>query len=267
MVPDEKASAAKSPIRIGLIGDHDPTVTAHRAIPRALTLAAGEIGQDLAAEWVHTSTIPNPPDRVLTHFDGVWCVPASPYASTDGALRAIRYARERGIPFLGTCGGFQHAVLELARTVLGRAGAAHAEIQPGADDVVVTPLRCALVEQTGTVRLVEGSRAASLCAGGELREEYHCSYGLNPDYEAALERVGLRITGRDPSGEARVVELVGHPFYLATLFQPERAALRGERHPLVRGFVAAAAAPSPRTREDEWRTSATPSGNSSSPVR
>lgn len=259
--------AAKSRIRIGLIGDHDATVTAHQAIPPALALAATDAGVDLDAEWVHTSTIPESPDGLLTPFDGIWCVPASPYASTDGALRAIRYARERGIPFLGTCGGFQHAVLELARTVLARPGAAHAEIQPEAADLVITPLRCALVEKTGAVRLVDGSKAASLCAAGELHEEYHCSYGLNPEYEAALESVGLRITGRDPSGEARVVELDGHPFFLATLFQPERAALRGERHPFVLGFVAAAAAPSPRTREDEWRTSATPSGSSSTPAR
>jgi CTP synthase (UTP-ammonia lyase) len=259
--------AVRSRIRIGLIGDHDSTVTAHRAIPRALALAATDARVDLDAEWVHTSTIPDAPGDTLARYDGIWCVPASPYANTDGALRAIRYARERGIPFLGTCGGFQHAVLELARTVLGRAAAAHAEIQPEASDVVVTPLRCALVETTGLVRLVEGSRAASLCVGGELHEEYHCSYGLNPEYEEALDSVGLRVSGRDPSGEARVVELDRHPFYLATLFQPERAALRGERHPLVRGFVDAAAAPSPRTREDEWRTSATPSGSSSTPAR
>ncbi len=257
----------KAGIRIGLIGDHHPAVVAHQAIPLALALAATNAGLVVAAEWVHTSIIPELPDSVLSCFDGLWCVPASPYANADGAIRAIRYARERGIPFLGTCAGFQHAMLELARTVLGRTGAAHAEIHPEGEDLVVTPLRCALVEKTGKVGLVEGSRAATLCGGGELYEEYHCSYGLNPDYEAALERVGLRITGRDPSNEARVVELAGHPFYLATLFQPERAALRGELHPLVRGFIAAAAAPAPHTREDAWRTSVTPSGSSRTPAR
>jgi CTP synthase (UTP-ammonia lyase) len=267
MTTEAAVPASRSQIRIGLIGDHDPAVTAHQAIPRALTLAAAHADLDLAAEWVHTSTIPDHPNDLLARFDGLWCVPASPYANTDGALGAIRYARETGRPFLGTCGGFQHAVLELARTLLGRDGAAHAEIQPDAADAVVTPLRCALVEQTGVVRLLQGSRAASLCAGRELQVEYHCSYGLNPDYEAALHTVGLHVTGRDASGEARIVELDGHPFYLATLFQPERAALRGELHPFVRGFVAAAAAPSPRTHEDQWRTSATPSARSRSPVR
>lgn len=258
---------AKGRVRIALIGDHDPTVTAHQAIPRALTLAAADISLDLAPEWVHTATIPDPSNDFLAGFDGIWCVPASPYASTDGAMRAIRHARERGVPFLGTCGGFQHAVLEFARHVLGLTGADHAEIHPDAADVVVTPLQCALVERTGVIRLLEGSRAAALCGGGERHEEYHCSYGLNPSYEAALDHRGLRVTGRDPSGEARVLELDAHPFYVATLFQPERAALRGEHHPIVGGFVAAAGAPSPTTQEDEWRTSATQSARSRTQAR
>jgi len=65
-------------------------------------------------------------------FDGFWCVPASPYRDIDGALRAIRFAREQRRPFLGTCGGFQHAVLEYARNVLGWADAEHGELAPNA---------------------------------------------------------------------------------------------------------------------------------------
>jgi len=233
--------AAAAPVRIGLIGDYDPSVTAHQAIPRALALAAAAAGLDLRPAWLHTTTIPDPPGDLLSIYHGLWCVPASPYADTEAALRAIRHARETGTPFLGTCGGFQHAVLEHARHVLGLAAADHAETNPSAAELVVTPLTCALVEQTGTIRLLAGSRAAACCDTREIREEYHCSYGLNPSYEAALEGGGLRVTGRDPAGEARVVELEGHPFYVATLFQPERAALRGDRHPLVAAFVAAAA--------------------------
>ena len=228
-----------SPVRIGLIGDHDPAVTAHRAIPRALALAGSAL--DVHWTWLHTTTIPDSPGDLLSTYHGVWCVPASPYADTEGALRAIRYARESGTPFLGTCGGFQHAVLEFVHNVVGRRDAAHAETSPSAADLVVTPLSCALVERSGPIRMLAGSRAAALCGTDEIQEEYHCSYGLNPAYEAALERHGVRVTGRDPAGEARVIELEGHPFYLATLFQPERAALRGPCHPLVAAFVGAAA--------------------------
>jgi CTP synthase (UTP-ammonia lyase) len=232
---------ATPPVRIGLIGDYDPAVTAHQAIPRALAIAGAAAGLDLHPTWLHTATIPDPLGDLLSIYHGIWCVPASPYADTEAALRAIRHARETDTPFLGTCGGFQHALLEFARHVLGLA-AAHAETNPSAAELVVTPLSCALVERTGTIRLLAGSQAAALCGTGEIHEEYHCSYGLNPTYEVALERGGLRVTGRDPAGEARVVELERHPFYLATLFQPERAALRGGNHPLVAAFVAAAAA-------------------------
>src|SRR2546430_659730 len=99
--------------RVALIGDHNPSVIAHQAIPEALRLAGNVEGV-----WVHTTSILNP-EMDLRGFNGIWCVPASPYASMDGALKAIQYARESGRPFLGTCGGFQHALIEYARNVRG----------------------------------------------------------------------------------------------------------------------------------------------------
>jgi CTP synthase (UTP-ammonia lyase) len=74
-----------------------------------------------------------------------------------------------------------------------------------------------------------------------VEEPYHCNYGLNPEYEWLFAGpFGLRVAGCDPAGEVRAVELASHPFYVATLFQPERSALRGVEHPLVTAFVAAA---------------------------
>ncbi len=258
---------AKRRTNVALIGDHDPAVIAHQAIPLALALAGHAAGTEVQAHWIHTTTIPGPLDDFLAIYDGIWSVPASPYASMAGALRAIRHAREARVPFLGTCGGFQHAVLEYARHVLGLDGAGHAESHSNATDLVVTPLRCALVERAGEIHLLADSKAADLCGAREIHEEYHCSYGLNPAYEAELERRGFRVTGRDPEGEARVLELEEHPFYLATLFQPERAALRGECPPLVAGFVAAAAMSTQLGREGQWRTSAIPSESSRTPAR
>ena len=101
------------------------------AIPKALNLAGTQQGVEVEAEWVHTSTITRV-DAQFAGFEGIWCVPASPYANTMGALATIRYARERGLPFLGTCGGFQHALLEYARNVFGMPEAEHAETDPGA---------------------------------------------------------------------------------------------------------------------------------------
>lgn len=229
-------------VRIGLIGDYDPAVVAHRAIPEALRRAAAKGGIALEASWVGTATLgPDVPGQ-LARFAGLWCVPASPYASTEGALAAIRFARQSGRPFLGTCGGFQHALLEYVRDVLGHRDAEHAETNPGAGMPLIAPLSCSLVEKSGRIAFAEGSRLRALYGTPEAEEQYHCNYGLNPAYETLLDGAGLRVSGRDPAGEVRAVELDGHPFFVATPFQPERAALRGIDHPLVAAYVAAAAA-------------------------
>lgn len=226
-------------VKIGLIGDYDPGIDAHRAIPLALQQAAAAWQVKLAYIWVPTEQIGSA-ERVEA-FDGLWCVPGSPYRDTDGALRAIEHARTAGVPFLGTCGGFQHALLEFARNVLGWQDAAHAETDPEAPRAVIAPLSCALIDTEATIRLLPDSLIASAYRAAETEEIYRCSYGLNPDFEAALCAGPLRVTARDADGQARAVELDGHPFFVATLFQPERAVLQGTSAPLVQAFVQAAA--------------------------
>ena len=225
-------------LAVGLVGDHDPSVTAHRAIPLALDLAARDLGVQLMVDWVPTDEIDT--SARVARYDGLWCVPASPYRDMDGALRAIGYARESGRPFLGTCGGFQHAVVEVARNVLGWADAEHAETAPDAPCAVVAALACSLVEASGAVRVVSGTRLAAAYGEAEVAEEYHCRYGLNPAFRDALMAGPLRVAAVDDAGDVRAVELDGHPFFVATLFQPERAALRGVTPPLVAAFVEAA---------------------------
>lgn len=224
-------------LTIGLIGDFDESVPAHRAIPLALRMAADRLGMAVEFEWVLTEEIGGV-DRV-SGFAGLWCVPASPYRSMEGALRAIRFARESGRPFLGTCGGFQHAVIELARNVLGWADAEHAETAPDARRPVITLLECALVEATGTVRLEPGSKIRAAYGRDEAQEGYRCRYGLNSECLSALISAGLRVVARDGEGEVRGLELSDHPFFVLTLFQPERAALRGECPPLVTAYLRA----------------------------
>lgn len=226
-------------ISIGLIGDFDPSVPAHQTIPLALQAAAELRQMNLAFEWVATDTIDDA--ARLGHFNGLWCVPASPYRSEAGALLAIRHARERGLPFIGTCGGFQHALLEYARNVLGWADAEHGETAPDAKRAVISPLACALVEAQEALRLQPGTRIAAAYACLRITEGYRCRYGLNPDFQAALLAGPLRACAHGASGEVRAVELDDHPFFVATLFQPERAALCSEVAPLVVAFVAACA--------------------------
>ena len=166
--------------------------------------------------------------------------PMSPEA-LEGALRAIRYARERNVPFLGTCAGFQHAVLEYARNVVDWRDAAHAELQPHAERAVIAPLSCSLVEVSGAVRLEPQSRLARAYGTQEIAESYHCRYGINPAFLNRLTSGNLEVAAHDRAGEVRALELSDHPFFVATLFQPERAALKGVTPPLVRAFLTACA--------------------------
>jgi len=223
---------------IGLVGDYNADVPAHQAIPRALVLAESALGTPVAFRWLPTETIAN--DAMLAPFDALWCVPASPYRSMEGALRAIRFARERLRPFLGTCGGFQHAVVEYARNVLGWADAEHAETAPEAARPVIVALACALVEVTDKVRLHPGSRIAAAYGATDAVEGYRCRYGLNETFRATLASGPMRIAAEDDAGDVRALELDGHPFFVATLFQPERAALAGRLPPMVAAFARAA---------------------------
>jgi CTP synthase (UTP-ammonia lyase) len=145
-----------------------------------------------------------------------------------------------GLPFLGICGGFQHAVLEFARDVAGLSDAGHAESNPEAATPVISPLVCSLVGKSGPVFLDPTSRTASIYGRWRVVERYHCSYGLNPEYRPAIEREGLRVVGEDDHGDARVVELSGHPFFIATLFQPQLESAPGAPAPLLRALVDAA---------------------------
>lgn len=223
-------------VRIALIGDYNPVVIAHQAIPVALNLAARNHSAQVDFDWKHTSSLDS-----ITGYHGVWCVPASPWADESAAIRAIRWARENGTPFLGTCGGFQHAVLEFARNVIGLSNASHAETSANGDCLVISRLSCSLVEVEQAVFAIPGTRLADLCGTEPIRAGYHCNFGLNPAFERDLEAAGMRVSARDASGEPRAIELSrDHPFFLGTLFQPERLALKDENSLVIDAFVNAA---------------------------
>jgi CTP synthase (UTP-ammonia lyase) len=222
---------------IALVGDRSPAVRAHARIPVILD-ALREARIDLDAYWIPTTAVTDP--SALDGFAGIWLVPGSPYRSETGAITAAHIARTRGIPFLGTCGGFQHATLEFARNVCGLATAGHAENDAGATDPLIIELSCSLAGHEAAINLTAGSRIESLLGAARTIERYHCSYGIAPGYLDVLGRHGMAFTGHDDEGDVRVAELPDHPFFLLTLFQPELAV--DGVHPVVRGFADAAAA-------------------------
>ena len=227
-------------VRAGVIGDDHPDVQGYAAIRDALHHAADLLAIEVEADWLPTAALGDV-ETELGAYDALWCGPWGPYRNTDAALRAIRLARERGVPFLGTCAGFQHAVIEYARSVLGLAEADHAESNPAAPAPVIAPLPYPLVERTAAVVLNPASRTAEIYRRTTVAEWYRCRFGLNPEYLPALHRSGLRVTGVDELGAATVLEFPGHPFFVATLFLPERSSRAGAPHPLVTAYLTAAA--------------------------
>jgi CTP synthase (UTP-ammonia lyase) len=226
-------------VRIGIVGDFDSTRPTHVATDAAITHAATALAVSVETCWLGTEVLCS--DETAVHTcDALVIAPGSPYRSLQGALHAIQWAREGNVPLLGTCGGFQHVIIEYARNVLGVAGAGHAEYEPDAVDLVVTPLECSLSGQRSVVELKPGSLARTIYGTSAVEEEYRCNFGLSPRYQPTLEARGLRIVGTDRAGAARVAELPTHRFFIATLYVPQLSSQPGRPHPLLSALVAAA---------------------------
>lgn len=228
-------------VHIAMIGDYEPAVTAHIAIPKALSLSGAQLNIDVVASWIATPTLGTRHGKdLLKRYDGIWCVPASPYRDRQAALDAIRFARDSATPYLGTCGGFQHAVLEFAINVLGHAEADSIEDTPGTKVPLISQLVCALREVEAQIKITENSRLAGYFASDTIVETYNCSFGFNPAFEDWFNETALKISARDRDNDPKAIEIPTHPFFIATAFQPERSALKQQSHPLIDGFVAAA---------------------------
>jgi CTP synthase (UTP-ammonia lyase) len=227
------------PLSVAVIGDFDATFRPHSATDEALRHAAASLGVEVRVSWLATEPLERDLDAVRA-ADALWCAPGSPYRSLLGAVRALRHGRENDVPTLGTCGGCQHIIIEYARNVLGFEDAQHAEYDPYGSRLFVSELACSLAGHTMPVSLEPGSRAATLYGATKVQEQYYCNFGLNPEHQRTLDEGGMRVTGFDDDGEARVLELPEHPFYLATLFVPQTRSTPETPHPLISGFLQAA---------------------------
>lgn len=227
-------------IRIGVVGDYRDDSETHRATDAAVEHAAEGHGWTAEVTWIPTPDLEGTAAQTLARFHALWIAPGSPYQSMQGALDAITYARTRDIPLLGTCGGFQHVVIEFARSVVGIADAEHAEHDPTASRLLINALACSLVGKVMDVTLVEGSAAHRAYGATSATERYYCRFGLNPHYVEPLIRGGLVVSGTDQDGEARIVELPSLRFFVATLFVPQTSSARGAPHPLISAYLQAA---------------------------
>jgi CTP synthase (UTP-ammonia lyase) len=224
------------PTRIAVVGDRNPSYLTHRELDAALALMPARVD----ARWVASDAADA---GVLDGFDALWIVPGTPYRDDAAVYAAIERARAGGVPILGTCGGFQYMVVEFAANVAGIAGAAHAETDRDAAVHAVTALACSLVGEERTVTTVPGTRVAELCGTAPFVGFHWCNYGLAPGILDRLVAAGLRVAATAPDAGVEAVELPGHPFYVATLFQPQMgSSRRGVLHPLLDALVVAASA-------------------------
>lgn len=223
--------------KIGIIGDFNGEFPPHKATNEALKHCADYLGIDLEIQWLPTESLENDVEAVLNKFDGLWCAPGSPYNSMEGALKAIKFARENNYPFIGTCGGFQHVILEYARNVLNFKDAQHAEYDPYASKLFISALTCSLVGKILKIFIDRNSKAHEFYNKVEIEEHYYCNFGLNPEYQKLIDEGGLKVVGTDEQGEARIVELPQKNFFIATLFVPQLNSSPEIPHRLIIEFL------------------------------
>jgi CTP synthase (UTP-ammonia lyase) len=220
---------------IAVVGDRDERYETHRGIDRVL--ASLPLG--LTGGWHATDELA--PTEIAAAA-GIWMAPGTPYRDRAAALRVIRHARENDQPTLGSCGGFQHMLLEFARSVAGIEDAEHEEEQPDAQTLLLTRLSCSLIGQIRPVTTVAGTMAAAVCGPGPFDGFHYCNFGLAPIFERTLVAAGLVVSGRAPDAGVEIVELPGHLFYFGTMFQPQMSPQPDGEHPLLQAFFAAARA-------------------------
>lgn len=219
---------------IALLGEYTPTFPPHISTNEAIERARSLLDAKLTADWISTEDIsPN----LFEHYSGLWIAPGSPYKNMELTLWAIRHARENKIPCLGTCGGFQHMVIEYARNVLGFKDAQHAEYDPYASNLFISQLHCSLAGREMQLNFEPGSQAASIYGELSAKEQYYCNFGVNPDCIDQLKQGPLNISGSDGEGEIRVIEHPEHPFFIGTLFVPQSRPTSLKPHPLITAFL------------------------------
>jgi CTP synthase (UTP-ammonia lyase) len=223
--------------RIALVGERDIAKKAHLGIEASLAFYRRDFDSRLDFDWIPTASITTDSIQdIFREATAIWCTPGSPYESTSGALLAVRHARTEKKVFLGTCGGFQHALMEFSQNVLLRR-AEHQELTPEAKEPLIVRLSCSLMGAKGRVIATPSKRFSDILGAEESVEEFNCNYGVNSDLGGVFHGSDLEFVAHDELGQIRAFRLSRHPFFIGTLFQPERRALAGSLHPVVHAFL------------------------------
>jgi CTP synthase (UTP-ammonia lyase) len=221
--------------RIAIIGEYCDNFEPHTSLNKSLDYLHDEY--DFEYQWVETEIVEKEEDRILSNYAGIWSAPGSPFKSLEGALYAITFARLKGIPHFGTCAGFQHSIIELARNVIGIENAQHEEYDAKSSRLFINRMVCSLAGKTMDVYLKSGTLAHKLYGIDKTRENYYCNFGINPAFKHYLTHPQIAVSGVDQDDEIRIIEIPSHRFFLITLFVPQTRSRPKSPHPLIRGFV------------------------------
>jgi CTP synthase len=237
--------------RIAIVGKYVELKDSYKSLVEALT--HGGIASDARVDtrWVDSEQLVQ--DGAAAHLaeaDGILVPGGFGDRGIAGKIEAIRYARERGVPFLGICLGLQCAVIEFARHVAGLAEASSAEFDVDTSCAVIDllPEQRQLRDLGGTMRLglypitlVEDSLAARVYGAREIQERHRHRYEVSNEYRTLLEKNGFRVSGVwAEKGLVEIVELPDHPWFIAGQFHPEFRSRPWAPHPLFAGFIGAA---------------------------
>ncbi|HEY6444821.1 MAG TPA: CTP synthase [Acidobacteriaceae bacterium] len=237
-------------VSIAICGKYVEYEDSYKSLKEALVHGALALNLKLNVTWIEAEGLEDPgyPEQ-LRGYDGILVPGGFGKRGIEGMLNAIRYARERQVPYFGICLGMQTACIEFARNVCGLTGANSSEFDPATPHRVIYKLRelTGVEEMGGTMRLgawpcqlQSGSVAAQAYGKTEISERHRHRYEFNREYEALLTGAGLEITGTTPDGTyVEIVEIPGHPFFLGCQFHPEFKSKPLEPHPLFAAFVKA----------------------------
>jgi CTP synthase len=239
-------------VTIGVVGKYTDLADAYLSIKESFVHAGAAQDTKVVVRWIDAEDVERAPDAadLLGALDGVLIPGGFGPRGAEGKIRAIRYAREKNVPFLGICYGFQLATVEFARSVLGLEGANSTEIDPQSPHPVIDLLPGHTAEEAkgatmrlgaSEVRIAHGSRAWGVYRQDVIYERHRHRWEVNPGYISKLESGGLRYSGRDPSGELmEVLELPDHPYFVASQFHPEFKSRPERPAPVFAGLVEAA---------------------------
>ena len=242
----------KAEVTIGIVGKYVEYEDSYKSLKEALVHGALAHNLKLNLNWVEAEGLETG-DRTyeeqLADYDGLLVPGGFGKRGIEGMLIAIRYAREKKVPYFGICLGMQTACIEFARNVCGLADANSSEFDPSTPHRVIYKLRelRGVEELGGTMRLgawtckIEpGTLAHRIYGKLEISERHRHRYEFNREYESTLTAGGLRISGSTPDGTyVEMVELPDHPHFIGCQFHPEFKSKPLEPHPLFKTFVGA----------------------------